>query len=99
MSSNKTVMTTMASGKPLPISEEDITSLGGAMTDQEYAEKHLKGLSVAELLDRLPTYAQIISHKWPDGTPNEVLQAWVFGVMQASEEIKDIISRWRQINA
>ena len=65
----------------------------------EHDEKHLKGLPVDDLLDRLPTYAEIIGYKWPEGTPNEVLHAWCLGCEQASEHIKDIIQRWRAINA
>ena len=68
-----TLTTTAATGQPTPITENDLASLGGPITDQEYAEKHLKGLPVEELLDRLPVYAQIIGHKWPDETPKEVL--------------------------
>ncbi len=93
-----TLTTTAATGEPLPITENDLESLGGPVTDQEYAEKHLNGLRLEELLDRLPIYAQIIGHKWPEGTPKEVLQAWVFGATQASDEIKRVIADWRKIN-
>ena len=62
-------------------------------------EKHLKGLAVEDLLDRLPQYAQIISHPWPQDTGKDVLGAWVHGAHQASDHIKDIIQRWREVNA
>lgn len=62
-------------------------------------EKHLKGLPIEDLLDRLPQYAQIISHPWPKNTGKDMLGAWVHGAHQASAHIKDIIERWRRINA
>lgn len=65
----------------------------------EHDEKHLNGLPIEELLDRLPTYAQIIGFKWPEGTTDAELRAWSFGAEQASEHVKDIIERWRRINA
>ena len=70
-----TLTTTAATGQPTPVTENNLASLGGPITDQEYAEKYLRGLSVEELLDRLPTYAQIIAHKWPEGTRKVVLDA------------------------
>lgn len=65
----------------------------------DYDEKYLKHLSANDLIDRLPHYAQIVGYSWPDGTSDEVLKAWAFGAQKASEHIKEIIQRWRVVNA
>lgn len=61
-------------------------------------EKYLKDLPIETLLNQLPTYAQVVSHEWPQGTSENVIQAWVFGIYQAANQVKDIIERWKCIN-
>jgi len=48
-----------------------------------------------ELLASLPTLASIVKRKFPDGTRDDVLQAWVWGIEDATDAVWTLIEEWQ----
>lgn len=58
------------------------------------------GWSVDKLLDMLPLLCTCVSDKKRLGNASDAeLQAWVWGIEGAAEQVQQIITRWRAANA
>ncbi len=58
------------------------------------------GLTIEALLDQLPSLARVVSGgDQMRGASDEMLQAWAWGIMDATENVSRIIAEWRKANA
>jgi hypothetical protein len=51
--------------------------------------------SMDEFLSSLPALATIVKRKFPDGTRDDVIQAWAWGIEDTEDAMRELIEKWQ----